>query len=70
MGNIEYILILWILISASIIALIIYREPNVESAGAIIQESLYRDEQPDRFVDIVLMVLVVLFIVLTIDMFL
>nr|YP_007476317.1 hypothetical protein H907_pgp013 [Diacronema lutheri]YP_009863838.1 hypothetical protein [Pavlova sp. NIVA-4/92]AGE93814.1 hypothetical protein [Diacronema lutheri]QKE31169.1 hypothetical protein [Pavlova sp. NIVA-4/92] len=69
MKNIDYILVLWFLISATILGLIIYREPNVESSGALIQESLYRDEQPDRFVDIALMGLVIFFIVLTMDLF-
>lgn len=61
-------MISWIIISIIIIALIVFREPNVESVGALIQESVARDEAPTNPIDIILVVLLLSFMQLTMNL--
>jgi len=46
------------------------REPNVESVGAIIQESQYKELESEKRVDKILISLFLIFIVLTVFLFL
>jgi preprotein translocase subunit SecG len=59
---------LWVILSSILVSLIIYRDPNVESVGAIIQESQYK-EQPEKTVDKIIIVLVLIFIGTTVFLF-
>jgi len=58
----------WVMISTFLMTLIINRDPNVESVGAIIQESQYR-EQPEKTVDKIIIILVLIFIGATVFLF-
>lgn len=58
----------WILISIIIIALIVFREPNVESVGALIQESVAKDEAPTNPIDIILVILLLSYMLLTMNL--
>jgi len=62
--------IIWALVSTIMIAIIILREPNVESVGAIIQESQYKELESEKRVDKILISLFLIFIVLTVFLFL
>jgi hypothetical protein len=54
-------LIYWGLLSIIIVVLIVFREPNVESVGALIQESITKEEEPARLIDIILIVMMLFF---------
>lgn len=58
----------WIIISIIIIALIVFREPNVESVGALIQESVAKDEAPTNPIDIILVILLLSYMLLTMNL--
>lgn len=59
----------WACISIVLIVLIIAREPNVESLGVIIQESIYKEPEYDSSFDRYLIAVALLFIVSTIVLF-
>lgn len=58
----------WIIISIIIVALIVFREPNVESVGALIQESVAKDEAPTNPIDIILVILLLSYMLLTMNL--
>lgn len=62
--------IIWAIIASLLIGIIILREPNVESVGAIIQESQYKEIESEKRVDKILLLLFIIFIALTVFLFL
>jgi phosphatidylglycerophosphate synthase len=60
-------LIYWGLLSIIIVVLIVFREPNVESVGALIQESITKEEEPARLIDIILIVMMLFYMGLTME---
>lgn len=60
-------LIYWGLLSIIIVVLIVFREPNVESVGALIQESITKEEEPARLIDIILIIMMLFFIRFTME---
>lgn len=61
--------IIWIIVSTVLIGIIILREPNVESVGAIIQESQYKEEDAEKRIDKIIIFLFLIFILLTVYLF-
>lgn len=57
----------WALSSIIVIILIIFRDPNVESAGVIIQESVAREEEPTRTIDILIILALLTYMKFTMD---
>lgn len=57
----------WFLISILIIIAIVFREPNVESVGALIQDSIAKEEEPVRPFDIMLFAALLLYMRFTLD---
>lgn len=62
--------IIWIIVSTVLIGTIILREPNVESVGAIIQESQYKEADNEKKIDKIIIFLFLIFIILTVFLFL
>jgi preprotein translocase subunit SecG len=60
----------WIIVSLILMVLIILREPNVESVGAIIQESQYKDNDSEKRIDKIILGIFLTFIMLTVFLFL
>lgn len=63
------ITIVWIVAGLGLIGAIVVREPNVESLGAMIQDSMYRDLESESTIDKTIIVLSVLFISSTTALF-
>jgi len=61
--------IIWVIVSTILIGSIILREPNVESIGAIIQESQYKETDSEKKVDKIIIFLFLIFICLTVFLF-
>lgn len=62
--------VIWAIVSSIMIGVIILREPNVESVGAIIQESQYKEIESEKRVDKIIIALFIIFIILTVFLFL
>ena len=60
---------IWALLSIMLILTIVLREPNVESAGAIIQQSQYKEVESERSIDIIIIFLLFGFIFMTVFLF-
>jgi hypothetical protein len=61
----EYLKLFWSILSFLIITLVAIREPNTDSVGEIIQESLFRDEEPLPNFDKAIGFTSILYVVLT-----
>lgn len=61
-------LIYWGILSVIIVVLIVFREPNVESIGTLIQESITKEEEPARLIDILLIVVLIFYMGSTMDL--
>jgi|APCry1669189070_1035195.scaffolds.fasta_scaffold04426_4 protein translocase SecG subunit len=61
--------IVWVFLCVLLIATIILREPNVESVGAIIQESQFQEVESEKKVDKIISLLFLIFIIVTIFLF-
>lgn len=63
------ITIVWIVTGLGLIGAIVVREPNVESLGAMIQDSMYRDLESESSIDKTIIILSVFFIFTTTALF-
>lgn len=62
-------IIIWLFLCILLMATIILREPNVESVGAIIQESQFQEIESEKKVDKIISSLLIAFIIMTILLF-
>lgn len=63
------ITIVWVATGIGLIGAIVVREPNVESLGAMIQDSMYRDLETESTIDKTIITLSVLFVFTTTALF-
>lgn len=63
------IIITWVVITIAVMGSIIVREPNVESLGAMIQDSIYKELESESKIDKIIIILSALFIVMTTALF-
>ena len=63
------IIIAWVVITIAVMGSIIVREPNVESLGAMIQDSIYKELESESKIDKIIIILSALFIIMTTALF-
>ena len=63
------IIITWVVITIAVMGSIIVREPNVESLGAMIQDSIYKELESESKIDKIIIILSALFIIMTTALF-